>query len=83
MGINTEFNPLLVFHGQNKSLEDVQTVIFCSGKIHYDLRAVLTKTPEAFDKIAIFAIEELLPFPEKIIKEKLSQVNKSAQVELI
>lgn len=80
MGIDTEFQPLYVFQGDKKNLETVKTVIFCAGKINYDIRNILNKTPEVYENIAIFAIEELLPFPEQIIKEKLSQVNKSAQV---
>jgi len=80
MDSNTEFTPLYVFQGDNNNLSSVETVIFCAGKINYDIRNILGKTPESYEKIAIFAIEELLPFPEQIIKEKLSQVNKSAKV---
>jgi len=80
MDSNTEFTPLYVFQGDNNNLGSVETVIFCAGKINYDIRNILSKTPESYEKIAIFAIEELLPFPEQIIKEKLSQVNKSAKV---
>jgi len=81
MGLDSQFNPLLVHHVNGQNLESVETVIFCTGKINYDMRALLSKTPaETQSKIAIFVVEELLPFPEQVIKEKLSGVNKSANV---
>lgn len=78
MGPDTEFNPLFVHHGGD--LSNVSTAIFCSGKINYDLRALLAKNPEGAKKVALFVVEELLPFPEQLIKEKLAEVNKSAKV---
>ncbi len=78
MGPNTAFTPVYA-HGC--SLDSAETVIFCTGKVNYDIRAMLAKAPaEAQQRVAILVVEELLPFPEQIIKEKLSQVNKSAKV---
>lgn len=78
MGPDTAFTPVYVHGG---SLESAETVIFCTGKVNYDIRAMLAKAPaEAQSRVSILVVEELLPFPEHIIKEKLSQVNKSAKV---
>lgn len=78
MGPNTEFTPLLVHNSGD--LGSVETAIFCTGKVSYDIRALLAKAQDGGKKVAVFVIEELLPFPESVIKEKLQQVNKSAKV---
>lgn len=45
----------------------VKKVVFCSGKIFYDL--IETKTKEGHDDLAIVRIEQLYPFPLKQINE--------------
>ena len=80
MGPGTEFQPIQVYQAEGGDLSQAEVAIFCTGKISYDIKALLAKSPEKAQKVALFTVEELLPFPESIIKEKLSQVSKSAQV---
>jgi 2-oxoglutarate dehydrogenase E1 component len=53
---------------------DVTRVVFCSGKVYYDL----AKTPAAH--VAIVRQEQLYPFPEAQVKEILDQYPASAEI---
>ncbi|NND67366.1 MAG: 2-oxoglutarate dehydrogenase E1 component, partial [Halioglobus sp.] len=48
----------------------VQRVIFCSGKVFYDLRAA--RRERGLDHIAIVRLEQLYPFPEAELQQILS-----------
>ena len=48
----------------------VQRVIFCSGKVFYDLRAA--RRERGLEHIAILRLEQLYPFPEEELLEILS-----------
>lgn len=50
--------------------EKVQRVILCSGKIYYEL--IEEREKAGHDDTAIIRIEQLYPFPENQIKEKLN-----------
>ena len=54
-----------------KNGKKVFRVIFCSGKIYYDLAA--RKKEEKRDDIAIIRLEQLYPLPEKQIRELLEK----------
>ena len=73
----TEFKPLLSFF--NQDLNKKKNLIFCSGKVHYDITEFLEKNKEIKEKCALFAIEELFPFPETLITQTLNGVDKDAQ----
>ena len=73
----TEFKPLLSFF--TDGLKQKKNLIFCSGKIHYDLEELFEKNKELQEKTAVFAIEELFPFPETLIKKALEGVSHDAQ----
>ncbi len=49
----------------------VKRVIFCSGKVFYDLRAA--RRERGLDHIAIMRLEQLYPYPEAELLEILSQ----------
>ena len=73
MGPNSSFKPIITTKHEGSGNGDVSVAILCSGKISYDIQALL-KENEALDKkTAIVRIEELLPFPEPLLKDQLSQ----------
>ena len=44
--------------------DNVEVVIFCSGKIYYEIEATRSSHPESFVKKAIVRVEQLYPFPK-------------------
>ncbi len=58
------------------NLKKVKKVLYCSGKIYYDLLA--KKTEENRDDVAIVRLEQLYPFPQTQV-EKLFKKYKNAQ----
>ncbi len=56
----------------------VTKVLICSGKIYYELTAA--RKEENADHIAIIRIEQLYPFPEKQIREILSQYGENTEI---
>jgi 2-oxoglutarate dehydrogenase E1 component len=52
--------------------ERVRRVVLCSGKVYYDL---LEKRPG--DDVAIIRVEQLYPFPEKMLRDALSRYRKT------
>ncbi len=49
----------------------VKKVVFCTGKIFYDL--IDTKTKEGYDDLAIVRLEQLYPFPLKKVNEIIAK----------
>jgi 2-oxoglutarate dehydrogenase E1 component len=56
----------------NPEPENVKRIIFCSGKIYYDLEESLQQNNN-IEKIAVVRIEQLYPFPEKQFLEIISK----------
>ncbi|CAF0825505.1 unnamed protein product [Brachionus calyciflorus] len=52
--------------------EEVKKVIFCSGKVYYDLKEQREKR-NLNDQVAIVRIEQVAPFPFDIVKDELSK----------
>lgn len=59
---------------------DVERVVFCSGKIYYDLLAAREKKSTIKDKVAIVRIEQLYPFAEKKVSDILEGYKSSKSV---
>jgi 2-oxoglutarate dehydrogenase E1 component len=57
---------------------DIKRVVFCSGKIYFDIEAKLEKGLQK-DDVLVVRLEELAPFPiktiEKLLKEKVKNIN--------
>ena len=53
------------------SVTDAKKVLFCSGKVYYDLLA--KKQADKREDVAIVRVEQLYPFPEKQIKAILEK----------
>ena len=60
---NGSFQPVLT---DAQDPADIRRLVFCSGKVYYDLLAAVQQ--EGSDKIAIARVEELYPFPEKQLR---------------
>ena len=43
---------------------DIVSVVLCSGKVYYDLKAARLKDPSKNSRSAVFRVEQLYPFPE-------------------
>jgi 2-oxoglutarate dehydrogenase E1 component len=59
-------------------LERISRVLFCSGKIYYDLLAA--REERKADHIAIVRLEQLYPFAQSMVKEILQQYPSTAEV---
>lgn len=51
--------------------KDVKRIIFCSGKVYYDLLEQLTK--EENTSVALSRVEQLYPFPRKALSKQLDR----------
>jgi len=65
---NETFKPVL----SEKGGEDAETIVLCSGKIYYDLRAEREKRNLSPKKMHIVRLEELFPFPATELRELLN-----------
>ena len=68
-GPKTAFRPVLA-EGLSK---DVERVVFCSGKVYYDLAAQVASSGLT-SKVALVRLEQLYPFPESQIAEIFAQM---------
>lgn len=77
MNEGSEFKPLLVFN--NADLQKKKTILFCSGKISYEIQELISKNPKIQENTLLLVIEELFPFPEALIKKAIQDMNKSSK----
>eukprot|EP01138_Halocafeteria_seosinensis_P011671 gb/GECG01011927.1/.p1 GENE.gb/GECG01011927.1/~~gb/GECG01011927.1/.p1 ORF type:complete len:1065 (+),score=115.64 gb/GECG01011927.1/:1-3195(+) len=72
-GPSTRFYPVLTDTETSKASESVERIIFCSGKLYYDLLAAREshESSEGQFKTAIVRIEELCPFPALEVMREL------------
>jgi 2-oxoglutarate dehydrogenase E1 component len=61
------------------SKKDVDTLVFCSGKIYYDILEQKEKN-NIGENLAIIRLEQLYPLPEKQIAQLISLYNKKAKL---
>jgi len=59
--------------------KDVNTVVFCSGKVYYEILEVKEKT-DSGENMAVVRLEQLYPLPEKQIKEIIQSYGKNAKL---
>ncbi len=67
MGENKKFKKIIV-DGENKN---IKKVVFCSGKIFYDIREKFNN--EQLSTTLIIRIEQLYPFPHDLLLEELTK----------
>lgn len=59
--------------------KDVNTVVFCSGKVYYEILEVKEKT-DSGENIAVVRLEQLYPLPEKQIREIIQSYGKNVKL---
>ena len=71
------FQPVI---GETDSInpDDVKRVVFCSGKVYYDLRA--TRRERGISDIAIVRLEQLYPFPHDEFKAQIDRFAKAKEI---
>jgi 2-oxoglutarate dehydrogenase E1 component len=62
---------LEVIDDKNVKPEKVRKILFCSGKIYYDLLEKQTK--DRIDDVAVVRVEQLYPLPENRLKEVVNK----------
>ncbi|XP_068217315.1 2-oxoglutarate dehydrogenase-like, mitochondrial isoform X2 [Palaemon carinicauda] len=68
MNEKSEFQRVIPETGPaSQNCENVKRVVFCSGKVYYDLVAA-RKDANLEDKIAVARIEQIAPFPYDLVK---------------
>ncbi|XP_015172854.1 PREDICTED: 2-oxoglutarate dehydrogenase, mitochondrial-like [Polistes dominula] len=69
----TTFQPMIGDHSVKP--EGIQKILFCSGKVYYDL-VLERKEKQLEDKIAIIRIEQLCPFPYHLVRNEFTKYPK-------
>jgi 2-oxoglutarate dehydrogenase E1 component len=62
----------------NINPDDVKRVVFCSGKVYYDLRAA--RRERGISDIAIVRLEQLYPFPHDEFKAQIDRFAKAKEI---
>jgi 2-oxoglutarate dehydrogenase E1 component len=61
-----------------KDRDAVSRIVLCSGKVYYDLNAARLKTDDR--RVAIIRLEQLYPFPERLLREAIASYPNAAQL---
>ena len=67
----TAFQEVLPDTELTQNPEEIERLIFCSGKVYYDIIAYREK--KGIDNSAVIRVEQLYPFHEELVKEISSQ----------
>jgi 2-oxoglutarate dehydrogenase E1 component len=71
----SSFRPVI---GDNLDAPRVRKVVFCTGKVYYDL--VAAREAKKVDDIAFVRMEELYPFPEQMVVDVLARYNSAVDL---
>ena len=71
------FQPV-IGESDNLNREDVKRVVFCSGKVYYDVRAA--RRERGITDIAIVRLEQLYPFPHDEFKLQIERYAKAREI---
>lgn len=74
---NGEFQ-LLIPEIDSINEDNVKRIVFCSGKVYYDL--LVKRRDEKKEDVAIVRIEQLYPFPEKEFKAQVARYKNATEI---
>ncbi|WP_273124788.1 2-oxoglutarate dehydrogenase E1 component [Metabacillus sp. HB246100] len=75
-----EFKPIVEQPGLGNSPEKVKRLVLCSGKVSIDLADKISSMNEDLDWVHVLRVEELYPFPKKIISSILSKLTSLEEI---
>lgn len=78
MGEKSSFLPVIAY--PNEPAKENTLIILCSGKVRYEIEALMKENQNFGRRTCVLVIEELLPFPYENLKSILEKANKSAKV---
>jgi 2-oxoglutarate dehydrogenase E1 component len=71
------FQPV-IGESDNLNPDEVKRVVFCSGKVYYDVRAA--RRERGISDIAIVRLEQLYPFPHDEFKAQIERYGKAREI---
>lgn len=77
--LGTSFNPVIADAFTAKQAKDIKRVIFCSGKVYYDLADARHASATA-KSIALIRLEQLYPFPEVQVRAAIEALPRKADI---
>jgi 2-oxoglutarate dehydrogenase E1 component len=79
MGPGSSFHRVMYEQPPSEADRDVQRIVLCAGKVYYDL--VQRREELGLDEVvALVRLEQLAPFPAKVLGEELVRYPKAARV---
>jgi 2-oxoglutarate dehydrogenase E1 component len=78
MGPGTKFQPLIADPVDAKANKNVTRLIFCSGKIYYDLSGRIQK--EKIHHVRLVRLEQLYPLPKPEMESLLKEYPKAEKI---
>jgi 2-oxoglutarate dehydrogenase E1 component len=79
MGPGSSFHRVMYERPPSPADHEVKRVVLCSGKVYYDLVARRGELG-LDDVVALIRLEQLAPFPERVLAEQLARYPKDARV---
>lgn len=69
--------------GDDVDTAGVRRLVFCTGKVYYDLHKALESEPDWRPAIALSRIEQLYPFPFEYVREEITQYPGLSEVQWV
>ena len=60
--------------------DDAKRLLFCSGKVYYDLKKALDEDEARADEVAVARLEQFYPFPEEDVRAELERHSGAEEV---
>ncbi|MDX1540006.1 MAG: 2-oxoglutarate dehydrogenase E1 component [Geminicoccaceae bacterium] len=79
MASGTSFHRVMYEQPPSQADRDVERIVLCTGKVYYDLQARREELG-LDDRVALIRIEQLAPFPERVLAEELVRYPKRVEI---